>query len=178
MECIIWQLEALGETLNHLLIKNFLEEKLPYSTREKVYLAELADPQWNVTKLRALLNTLARVKLQHQTMSAPLQTNREIKKSPVAQPETPSLTMAVHFHKDQDNPKLLKSCAFCKGNHYHDQCDQYKTTNERIDRVKYLKLCCKCLRSGHVSKSCRARIKPCFYCKKYYPSSLFPTNKI
>ncbi|VDD94941.1 unnamed protein product [Enterobius vermicularis] len=42
-------------------------------------------------------------------MSAPLQTNREIKKSPVAQPETPSLTMAVHFHKDQDNPKLLKS---------------------------------------------------------------------
>ena len=38
MEPVIWQLEALGELLSHSYVKNLSEDKLQYSTTEKVYL--------------------------------------------------------------------------------------------------------------------------------------------
>lgn len=49
--------------------------------------------------------------------------------------------MTVQFYRNQGKSRLPRSCAVCKGIHYRDLCDQYETTEGRIDRGKYLKLC-------------------------------------
>ncbi|XP_039315534.1 uncharacterized protein LOC120360046 [Solenopsis invicta] len=48
------------------------------------------------------------------------------------------------------------SCAFCKGEHYIQNCSNFLklSPQERSERVKQLRLCTNCLRKGHYSKEC------------------------
>ena len=51
----------------------------------------------------------------------------------------------------------------------------YEWTNRRS---KILETLMQVFKIRPRSKSCRARIKPCFQCKKYHPSALCPTHKV
>lgn len=57
-------------------------------------------------------------------------------------------------------------CAICKQNHFVYQCPEFKQMNyeDRIREVNKLKLCTKCLRSGHNSHQCRLK-GSCQLCK-------------
>lgn len=60
--------------------------------------------------------------------------------------------------------KLKYSCAFCNGNHYHDESVEYKTVVSRRRRIGEINLCARCLRPKHFTPDCTYD-RPCSYCK-------------
>ena len=64
-------------------------------------------------------------------------------------------------------------CVFCEKNHWSDECQRYKTIDER--KAKIRGRCFNCLRTDHLFRRCGSE-KPCFYCKrkKNHHSSLCP----
>ncbi|XP_071055722.1 uncharacterized protein [Onthophagus taurus] len=63
------------------------------------------------------------------------------------------------------NSVAERRCVVCKGDHYIQECPNFNklTIQGRIDRVKQLKLCINCLRSGHFLNQCRS--SSCKRCK-------------
>lgn len=71
------------------------------------------------------------------------------------------------------------SCCFCpsKG-HTSARCPKYANSKTRRDRVTALKLCFKCLKSGHFSNSCTFQLNyPCRKCGKDHYSFLCDRSK-
>ena len=70
-------------------------------------------------------------------------------------------------HTSKPRPNAIK-CTFCQlSNHKSYECKKFDTYPKRLQRVKELKLCLKCLKTGHVASSCTYRIKrPCFHCSR------------
>lgn len=57
-----------------------------------------------------------------------------------------------------------RSCIFCTGEHWHDECDRYKTLDERLKLVP--DVCHRCLRPKHASDDECRFTKTCYYCKE------------
>ena len=51
-------------------------------------------------------------------------------------------------------------CSFCKGDHFILNCSQFikLTVNNRVEKVKQLRLCFNCLRVGHALKDCHGHV--------------------
>ena len=66
-----------------------------------------------------------------------------------------------------------KSCLMCQKDHWLDHCPVFKNKDmqDRKAFVKEKRLCFGCLRPGHVSKSCKHRLK-CDTCSKRHPTCL------
>ncbi|KAL3090500.1 hypothetical protein niasHT_026014 [Heterodera trifolii] len=62
-------------------------------------------------------------------------------------------------------------CTFCNGNHWHDECQEVNTLNERITIIREKKLCFKCLRANHQALNC-PRPSKCYHCKRRHPTAL------
>ena len=58
-----------------------------------------------------------------------------------------------------------KLCAFCRKNHYSDQCDVVTDLSARMECLKKDLKCYKCLKAGHIVKNCRVFVK-CYTCKR------------
>lgn len=62
---------------------------------------------------------------------------------------------------DNSQGSYFDKCRFCQGKHWSDECQKYKTIDER---KVHLKGCCfKCLRKGHKSSDCK-KGKLCVHC--------------
>ena len=62
---------------------------------------------------------------------------------------------------------LLDLAFFCNGDHWNDQCEKYKTAEERKQRLKWN--CYTCLLSGHRAFECVSNVQgkqKCYYCKR------------
>ena len=60
-----------------------------------------------------------------------------------------------------------RPCVFCTGDHWNDQCEKYKTAEERKQRLKWN--CYICLLSGHRAFECVSNVQgkqKCYYCKR------------
>jgi len=58
-------------------------------------------------------------------------------------------------------------CAFCQGEHFNNECDQYKVLTERKQRLLSLGRCFLCFKIGHTFKDCLLIQKSsCYYCGK------------
>ncbi|XP_071052883.1 uncharacterized protein [Onthophagus taurus] len=70
----------------------------------------------------------------------------------------------------------VKRCVNCKGEHYIQECSNFTklTVQGRIDRVKQLKVCMNCLRSGHFVKQCRS--SSCKRCNSRHHTLLHLTH--
>ena len=64
-----------------------------------------------------------------------------------------------------------RSCVFCDGNHYPDQCQVVTEVAQRKEILKRKNRCFKCCKSGHVSQSCQSG-KNCFRCKGSHHTSI------
>lgn len=75
----------------------------------------------------------------------------------------------VHFNP----PTLQKQCPLCEKGHDLIKCPEFKrkTPDERRDVIKAKRLCFGCLKPGHLSSNCNARLK-CDECGKPHPSLL------
>ena len=47
------------------------------------------------------------------------------------------------------------SCFFCKGEHFSDECDQYKELSDRKQRLLSQGRCFLCLKMDHTVKDCK-----------------------
>ncbi|XP_071052972.1 uncharacterized protein [Onthophagus taurus] len=70
----------------------------------------------------------------------------------------------------------VKRCVNCNGEHYIQECSNFTklTVRGRIDRVKQLKVCMNCLRSGHFVKQCRS--SSCKRCNSRHHTLLHLTH--
>ncbi|XP_026324398.1 uncharacterized protein LOC113233488 [Hyposmocoma kahamanoa] len=62
---------------------------------------------------------------------------------------------------DSNVKRTRRSCIFCDGGHYNDQCNTFKSMEERIKKIG--NRCFKCFQEGHRSKQCQKRII-CYHC--------------
>ena len=162
MVSITQQLEALGELLSHSYVKNLPEDKPPYSTRKKIYLAKLADSYWNVTgHFWTILPSSNYTRCQRHVCHH----RKGIEKSRNYQ-----LSIQRHNHqqwlfsftKMKENLSYCGNVPFAKGTATMTNGTGTEPQKNETTGVTHLKLCCKCLWAGYASKSCQAGIKPCF----------------
>ncbi|KAL6470498.1 hypothetical protein MHYP_G00216170 [Metynnis hypsauchen] len=73
---------------------------------------------------------------------------------------------------------VTKTCLFCDGEHNLDSCTKLKgkSHNEKIDFLKSKGCCFGCLKQGHMSKSCRAKVS-CQVCSLMHPTLLHIKKK-
>ncbi|KAL3102536.1 hypothetical protein niasHT_020152 [Heterodera trifolii] len=62
-------------------------------------------------------------------------------------------------------------CIFCHGNHWHDECLNVNTLNQRISIIREKKLCFKCMKPNYRASNC-ARPSKCYHCKRRHPTAL------
>ncbi|VDN39480.1 unnamed protein product, partial [Gongylonema pulchrum] len=62
------------------------------------------------------------------------------------------------------NKRPQKSCAFCKGQHWSNNCKKYDTYGKKVEQIRKLHVCFKCLK-GQTSRMCHKQ-QQCFHCKK------------
>ena len=56
---------------------------------------------------------------------------------------------------------VFKSCRFCNGNHWNEECMKYPTNEARKQKIRGS--CFICLKQGHKTNECTFS-KSCFYC--------------
>jgi hypothetical protein len=63
---------------------------------------------------------------------------------------------------NRNNP----TCYYCRGEHYADECQQFKTAEERCRKITENKSCIKCLRKDHTVNHCPKTDNRCFHCSE------------
>ena len=166
------QLSAYGEDVNHPGIVVQLEKKLPPGIRLKLEEAKLVFPDWNVNIMREKLHEL--IKLRERVYEDNEYKSskgngfvRETRQRPTIQ----SIKSSFNKSTELKNEKRKFPCAFCRRDHYHDECTKYKTIGNRKERISELKLCPRCLRSKHFVAPCNYN-RPCFYCNENHHRAL------
>ena len=48
-------------------------------------------------------------------------------------------------------------CAYCRGNHKHEDCTRVTGRKERLELLRKFNRCFKCINKGHLARECRAR---------------------
>ena len=66
-------------------------------------------------------------------------------------------------------------CAFCLGDHLHEECKKVTNTEERKQLVRKFGRCFKCLDRGHLARDCKSNFK-CKSCKGNHHVSLCETK--
>uniref|UniRef100_A0A1I7VDD0 DUF1758 domain-containing protein n=2 Tax=Loa loa TaxID=7209 RepID=A0A1I7VDD0_LOALO len=80
----------------------------------------------------------------------------------VAMKQSKQTTSAERNQLDQESPnwvtnKKRRPCIFCNNNHWDSNCHIYPTVEQRIDRLKEIKLCPNCFKLGHSEFDCKKR---------------------
>ncbi|RUS89494.1 hypothetical protein EGW08_002727 [Elysia chlorotica] len=72
---------------------------------------------------------------------------------------------------DASDAGSTKSCRFCRQPHYSDRCPSIRglAADQKIDKVKVMRLCFRCLPDKHTTKDCA---KTCYLCKGSHHSAL------
>ncbi|XP_028394457.1 uncharacterized protein LOC114518650 [Dendronephthya gigantea] len=65
----------------------------------------------------------------------------------------------------------MANCAFCLGQHHHEDCKKVKTLENRMQIIIKYSRCFKCLNKGHIGRNCSIRVK-CSACKKEHHTAL------
>ena len=192
-ESILMQLRNLGQNINSDNIWIGLQRKLTQPTlREVLNIKEARAPGavWDTDAFRAAVRTVIskeksvrsvfeqeRLDQSQPEGSKSLKVKKE-ERSPKQKESSSTLCSAVEETKSsraskskpkeekrkQDARRVVK-CSLCEANHWASDCAKYKNYASRVERIKNLKLCFKCLKTGHRSSECEVKLRPCFYCK-------------
>ncbi|XP_061165990.1 uncharacterized protein LOC133174913 [Saccostrea echinata] len=154
--------------------------KLPKEARLQLEIQKGKKEKWTVQKLRIFLDNyiVARESTDmdnlasHEEQSAtktPLPAISYINERTYASAEA----LTTLFQESQRRNKYERKhpiCIFCERNHWSDECKEFRTINDRKEKIRGR--CYICLKPGHLSKDCKVD-KPCVHChqtKKHHRS--------
>ena len=86
---------------------------------------------------------------------------------------------ALAAQEKQKSPPRTKPkgimCRYCNSNHWSDECQNFKSIDERKKQLKGS--CSKCLKEGHYTRDCKSA-KQCVYCWEFsvHHRSLCPSK--
>ena len=118
--------------------------------------------KWTVSKLRDLLNDYisAREKAE-QHANTGITTNRQQASHPLRLSTEALMSGPKAQYRPYEKSKVFRSCRFCNGNHWNDECTRYPTIEARKQKIRGS--CFICLKQEHRTNECTLR-KNCFYC--------------
>ena len=150
IETQLRSLECMGENIMNNYIVSLIKSKLPSAFNLK--LEEQRDGEWTTDLLRRSINKL---------LLARERSEESIDEQPIYEYATEGL-----LSKD-----MKIKCVFCERSHWSDECQEYKTINERHGQIKGR--CFVCLSKQHLFRECKSQ-KACFYFKRkgHHHSSL------
>ena len=181
IERLLRQLEAQGEIVNQqkMLIHQLLS-KFPLEVIVKLEDVKKCDQVWTMQLLRKLLNQYVMVQENAQrrvSIRGSSQQGRQVNRLPAnrdavrnSNHQTPDQlsdgTFAVGIQKKtKGTPR--NPCVFCQGQHFNDECVQYKLLADRKQRLLSFDRCFLCFKTGHTFRECPLIQKSvCYYCRK------------
>ncbi|XP_028518889.1 uncharacterized protein LOC110251976 [Exaiptasia diaphana] len=176
-----------------------ITSKLPKDVVVQLEIQKKRDETWTVTKLLEQLEGYINARESAErifnppTLTTPLSgphinsTTRDIPRNgcsnaslnfnfpPPKKPIFASETL-LHAQKASSSPsRPRKACVYCNKEHWSDECNVYKTVEERKAKIKGR--CYNCLSNKHMLRECQME-KACYYCKKKknHHRSLCPTT--
>uniref|UniRef100_A0A914HA07 Peptidase aspartic putative domain-containing protein n=1 Tax=Globodera rostochiensis TaxID=31243 RepID=A0A914HA07_GLORO len=101
---------------------------------------------------------------KHQTIRQQTTQQQQLRASERSQHSSPPET-----GNNQRKPPY--PCLFCGSNHWHEECQQFNTLQQRLDIIREKQLCFKCLKPNHRAYAC-SRPNKCYRCKRRHPTAL------
>ncbi|XP_006812892.1 uncharacterized protein LOC102807089 [Saccoglossus kowalevskii] len=168
-------LEALGkkETSYGDLLVPIVFEKLPRGIRKQIT-RDHGDCEWKLSELRESLykeiQALEVSSLINDSAGEYEQETQQMTAAFYTGTKTSATRTSTRNFRPRNAPKPRKTCAYCKGQHFHSNCVIVTDRNKRHDIVKRDRLCFNCLGRHQVSE-CRSTNK-CLRCGRKHHTSL------
>ena len=148
-------LEAQQKDANNDMYLAMIESKLSENLFQQLEIQKETKIKWSAKTLRESLSSHIRAMERAEHMSYFGKT--EYNSVP--------LCSSPNKHRTAQNqtgyqPFILQ-CRYCDGNHWSDQCTEFRTVEDRKQRIS--DSCYICLKKGHIAFKCR-RKKQCIYC--------------
>ena len=175
IEKLLRQLESQGEVVNQqrMLVHQLLS-KFPLEARRY----KKCDQVWTIDLLRRLLNQYIAVRenAQRRVNNARgnifqrnnfqgRQTNRSHMNPDATGNQSSVETFAANVERKRIAPR--NPCIFCKGDHFNDECESFKSLTERKQKLLTQGRCFLCFKAGHTFKDCPSIQRySCHYCGK------------
>ena len=153
IETRLRSLESIGEDVENNHIVSLIKSKLPEEMNLKLEESR-GEGDWTVKRLREVTSKLIFARERS-----------EDKSESTSSPEFFGETLLVK--------EVKAKCVYCDQSHWSDECQLYKTVEERRSRIKGR--CYVCMSDRHQFSECKSE-KSCFYCKEKsnHHSSLCP----
>lgn len=159
-------LEALGvdqESYSSIVVPSILD-RLPESvrlliTRDKDY------HEWSIDELLMPLKGEIALREEHHRKDSERNRNGRERTERPRWNRGPSSAQALLTKNG------LENCAFCLGQHRHEDCRTVKTLENRKQIIRKYSRCYKCLSKGHIARNCSVTVK-CNVCKKEHHTAL------
>ena len=121
-----------------------------------------AKNKWTVSKLRDFLNDYvsAREKVE-QHANTGISSNRQQASHPLRMSTEALMAGLKVQYRPFEKRKAFRSCRFCNGDHWNDECTRFPNIEARRQRIRGS--CFICLKQGHGTNECTLT-KNCFYC--------------
>ena len=71
----------------------------------------------------------------------------------------------------------VEACAFCLGDHRHEDCKRVENAEKRKEMLKKYSCCFNCLKRGHLARNCSLKVK-CSACKREHHTALCGSAKV
>ena len=157
LETHIRSLQGMGEDIENNYMVSLIKSKMPEDFNVK--LEETRNERWTVEKIRKSINKIITAREKSEQ-------NQSIKSAEEELQYTGEGLLGKDFQV---------KCAFCEGSHWADECQKYKTVEERKKQARGR--CFICLSKKHLFRECVSE-KQCFYCKRKnnHHSSLCPSK--
>ena len=143
-----------------------LEEKIPKDVRLEIS-RSMGKENWQLEKYLELL----KIEVEARDNSAVDRKEEGNKEDEKTTPFTTELLMNLSQSElakkeagDKGKRAKRRTCAFCKKQHFSDQCRIITDVERRRGMVKANRLCFRCLRDNHMISECKSKTK-CYRCK-------------
>jgi hypothetical protein len=166
-------LEALGEDSNQKVFIPMIILKLPEDVLMQLEMARISD-EWTVKELRDTLSKY--IKAREASEFNIQKSNSQQPNQQLSASSTKKMKSSTEVLLTGERTYYQRRCLFCKReNHWSDECRQFKTSQERKERIK--NRCNICLKLDHRTIHCNDK-RVCFHCEETgkHHRSICPTK--
>ncbi|XP_061176063.1 uncharacterized protein LOC133185014 [Saccostrea echinata] len=173
-------LEALEQDVNQDVFVSMIITKLPKEARLQLEIQKGKKEKWTVQKLRIFLDNYIVARESTDMDNLDSHEKQHARKTSLPgmsyvneRKHTSAEALTTSFQESQRRNKYERKhpiCIFCERNHWSDECKEFRTIDERKQKIKGR--CYICLKPGHLSIDCKVD-KPCVHChqtKKHHRS--------